>query len=179
MVYIRILFATILIYIKSIIKRGKWYIEFWQNIHPTVKITTLPGSIITLKKKTIIERYGNIYVGKCGQLYIGENVYFNQGNIISCKEKISIGSHCLFGPGVKIYDNNHIFKRNVGVLFEHSTGSIEIGENCWIASNVVILKNTKIGDNCVIGANSVISGNIPDNSIVKCNGNLIIEEMRK
>lgn len=179
MEYIKIIANSILLSLKKLFKKGKWKIEYWQNIHPTVKITTAPSSLLIIKKKVIMERYGLIHVGENACLCIGENVYFNQGAIISCKCKITIGKQCLFGPNVKIYDNNHKFLYGKGVSFEHSVGEIEIGNNCWIASDVVILKGAKIGDNCVIGANCVVSGIIPNNSIVKCNSELLIEEMRK
>ena len=55
---------------------------------------------------------------------------------------------------------------------------VEIGDNCWICSNVTILKGTRIGKNCVIGAGTVLSGNIPDNSIVKSNRSLKVEKIR-
>ena len=55
---------------------------------------------------------------------------------------------------------------------------VEIGDNCWICSNVTILKGTRIGKNCVIGAETVLSGNIPDNSIVKSNRSLKVEKIR-
>ena len=99
--------------------------------------------------------------------------------VISCQKKIKIGEGCLFGPSVKIYDNNHKFSKNKGVSYEFKAESISIGDHCWIASNVVILKGTHIGKNCVIGANCVVSGIIPDNTIVRQKDNLIIEEMRE
>ncbi|UHA57884.1 hypothetical protein KDJ21_013390 [Metabacillus litoralis] len=40
-----------------------------------------------------------------------------------------------------------------------------IGENVWIGSNVVILRDTHIGDNVVIAAGSVVKGNVPSNTI--------------
>ncbi|WP_218841530.1 DapH/DapD/GlmU-related protein [Winogradskyella undariae] len=48
----------------------------------------------------------------------------------------------------------------------YSIGSVEIGDNCWIGSNVVILKNVNIGDNCIIGANCVVYKSLKANSLV-------------
>lgn len=89
---------------------------------------------------------------------------------------VSIGSNCIFGEGVKIYDNNHTFnqKKNIKDSGYH-VGRIEIGDDCWIANNCVILKGTKIGNHCVIGAGCVISGEIPDNSLVRHNNDYKIE----
>lgn len=84
----------------------------------------------------------------------------------------------MFGPSVKIFDNNHRFTKENGVLSSLKTDEIIIGNNCWIASNVIILKGTHIGDNCVIGAGCIVSGNIPSNSLVKCKNELEISEIR-
>ncbi len=48
----------------------------------------------------------------------------------------------------------------------HSGGKIIIGNNVWIGSNCVILKNVKIEDNSVIGAGTVVSNNVSKNEVV-------------
>lgn len=102
-----------------------------------------------------------------GVLEIGDHVYMNRYCIVSCQESVTIGSGCIFGPGVKIFDNNHKFSKNEGVSQELNTAPIHIGRNCWIASDVVILKGVTIGDNCLIGAGCVISKDIPTGTMVK------------
>ena len=42
---------------------------------------------------------------------------------------------------------------------------IHIGNNVWIACNVVVLGGVTIGNNAVIGAGSVVTKDIPDNYI--------------
>lgn len=103
-----------------------------------------------------------------GLLEIGKGTYFNRYCMISAHESVKIGDHCFFGPGVKIFDNNHKFSKEEGVSSQLSLGSITIGSHSWIASDVIILKNTHIGDNCVIGAGCVIQGDIPSGTLVRC-----------
>lgn len=43
---------------------------------------------------------------------------------------------------------------------------IEIGDNCYISTNVTILGPVKIGDNVIIGAGAVVVSDIPDNTVV-------------
>lgn len=116
-----------------------------------------------------------IIVDDNASLTIGSRTYFNENAMISCKSNICIGKRCRFGPNVKIFDNDHEFDKENGVKSSHKKTDIIIGDNCWIASNVVILRGTNIGDNCVIGAGCVVKGNIPHGSIVKQNNNLIVE----
>ena len=50
-----------------------------------------------------------------------------------------------------------------------------VGKDCWIGSNVTILKGVRIGDNTVIGAGCLIRQDIPANSIVYNNGDILIK----
>ncbi len=82
-----------------------------------------------------------------------------------CRKKISIGDNVIFGPGVTIYDHDHVFSyQGIGQGFRH--GEVVIENGCWIAANVTILRNTHIGEGCVIGAGAVVKGNIPPHSLV-------------
>lgn len=113
-----------------------------------------------------------------GHLSVGAAVYMNRYCMVSCHESVRIGANCMFGPGVKIFDNNHRFSKAKGVSTELSTAPISIGDNCWLASDVIVLKGANIGDNCVIGAGCMISGTIPSGSIVRQDAHLIIEPLR-
>lgn len=119
-----------------------------------------------------VESDGRVFIttGYSSQLNIGSGVYFNDGAVISCLGKIDIGENTLFGPGVKIFDNNHRFSREEGVSRVCDAGCITVGRSCWIASDVVLLKGTDIGDNCVIGAGCVIRGAVPAGSLVTRSG---------
>lgn len=101
---------------------------------------------------------------------IGNNVFFNNYCSIVSHEAIIIGDNCIFGENVKIYDHNHRFntndiKKNQGF----SSQEIQIGKNCWLANNVILLKGAEIGDNSVIGAGCIIKEKIPANVIVRKN----------
>lgn len=128
------------------------------------------GSRVTLGDRVESDGRMSITTGYSSQLNIGSGVYFNDGAVISCLGKIDIGENTLFGPGVKIFDNNHRFSREEGVSRECTAGCITVGRSCWIASDVVLLKGTDIGDNCVIGAGCVIRGKVPAGSLVTRSG---------
>lgn len=102
-----------------------------------------------------------------GELAIGDNVFMNNSCSINCISRIIIGSDCLFGEGVRIYDHDHDFSGD-GLIKDGGfrCSEVRIGNNVWLGSNVVVLRGSVIGDNVVVGANTVIRGRVPDNVIV-------------
>ena len=107
-------------------------------------------------------------------LIINKNVFFNNGCSINCFENIEIGENSIFGEGVKIYDHNHKYHYDVDDVLtikrnEFTTAPVKIGKNCWIGSNVTILKGVEIGDNVIIGAGCLVYKSVPANSIVRSN----------
>lgn len=130
------------------------------------KLALHKTSQLLLGKNVISDGRCVIVLDKESKVKIGNHVYFNENMMISAKKSVVIGSGCQFGPNVKIFDNNHCFSKDQGIMTEHRSEEIFIGENCWISSNVIILKGARIGNNCVIGAGCIIKENIPDASIV-------------
>lgn len=137
-----------------------------QLIGHNTRIVVRPTSKVNLGTRIVSDGRLTMIVEHKGELTIGDRVYFNENAIISCINRVSIGSNCLFGPRVCIYDSNHNFDAFTGVKHTASTAPVTIGHGCWIGANVVILKGAFIGDNCVIGAGCVVSGKIPSGSIV-------------
>lgn len=137
------------------------------------------GKKIKMGKSITWRRKMSIMISSEGLLLIGSNCFFNNNCSLNCNSKIIIGDNCIFGECVKIYDHNHRFSDKNKLIKDQgfSNGSIIIGKNCWIGSNVVILKDSKIGDNCVIGAGCVIKGDIPDSTIVRNDSCLRFEDI--
>lgn len=135
---------------------------------------------VSMGEKVEFRKYCSIMMYDRARLEIGSNVFFNNYSSINCLGVIKIGDNCLFGEGVKFYDHNHEYVFQDNALFvekdKFNIGSIQIGKNCWIGSNVTILKDVVIGDNVIIGANNLIYKSIPSNVIVKAKSDFVIEE---
>lgn len=157
-------------------------------IHPKASFDTFPVVEIDRSLSSICIAQGVLFRGTSrllsfenGSIVIGKKTFFNYGCSINCMNTVDIGTHCLFGENVKIYDHNHKFSEKGKDIREqgYSTAPVKIGNNTWIGANCVILKGATIGNNCVIGANCVVSQNIPDNCIVTASRELTIAPIRQ
>lgn len=126
------------------------------------------GSKVKFGKKVQFRKGFSLMIDKGAKIIIGDNTFFNNYCSITVLDKIVIGSNCLFGESVKIYDHNHIFNKKNSLVQQQGfkTNPIYIGNNCWFGSNSIILKNAKIGNNCVIGANEKINFELKDEVII-------------
>lgn len=112
-----------------------------------------------------------------GLLKFSSGIFINNGCSFNCLKSIEIGENTIFGEGVKLYDHNHRYGDASLNIKEQgfNIAPIKIGNNCWIGSDVIILKGVTIGDNSIIGAGCLIYNDIPPNSIVKNNSPVTIQ----
>jgi acetyltransferase-like isoleucine patch superfamily enzyme len=126
------------------------------------------GNRVTIGKNAII-RPSNIYGGPIGDgLEIGNNSNIGPFNYIGCSGKITIGNNVMLGPRVSIYAANHVFDNPELTIKEQGVKKqfVRIEDDCWIASNVVILSGVTIGQGSVIAAGAVVTESIEPYSIV-------------
>lgn len=147
------------------------------SIHHTVKLYGRSGGTVFLGDRVFADRQ-SVIVAVGGKLTIGDHTFINSNCTIVSHERIDIGSDCMFGPNVCVYDHDHKFGFE-GVSNDYNTSEVTIGDNCWIGANTVILRGTHIGDNSVIGAGTVVKGDIPPHSIVYSARKLTISPIEK
>ena len=46
------------------------------------------------------------------------------------------------------------------------SGTVRIGDGCWLGARVVILKDVTLGDRCVVGAGAVVTKSYPAGSVI-------------
>ena len=138
----------------------------------TLFIVLTKNTKIDIGQGCVFLPYSKVTVDMAGDLSIGKGTVINSYSSINCMEKITIGENCLFGEGVRLYDQNHVFKdAALPIKFQgFKTAPIIIGNNCWLGANVIVLKGVAIGDNCIIAAGTVVSENVPANMIVRNEG---------
>jgi len=87
------------------------------------------------------------------------------GCSIHAEKRIDIGKRVLIGAGTRIMDNNGHNVDHIphfgGRPHREAPEPIEIEDDVWLSTNVVVLKGVHIGRGSVIGANSVVTSDVP------------------
>ena len=122
----------------------------------------------------ICRNFENFHVSS-GKLILHDGVFINNSCSFNCMERIEIGAGTMMGEGVRFYDHDHIYTTETIEKWQWTTAPIRVGRDCWIGSNVTILKGVTIGDNTIIGAGCLIRNDIPSNSVVYNDGNLCVK----
>ena len=106
--------------------------------------------------------------------FIGENFFANFNTTILDDGRIYIGENVMLGPNVSLMATTHPLLPEERIAMKYNDGhisgseyaaEIHIGNNVWIACNVVVCGGVTIGNNAVIGAGSVVTKDIPDNYV--------------
>lgn len=110
------------------------------------------------REKHMLKHYGGVSIGS--HVHIGENVCISRGAI----------DDTVICDGVKIdalvhIAHNCIIGKNSMILVPTSvSGSVEIGEDCHIAADI-IRNQAQIGNRAMLGLGSVVVKDIPENVI--------------
>ena len=129
--------------------------------------------------KSLTFRKGfSLIIEEAGSIRIGKNCFFNNYCTLASKCSVEIGDFTIFGENVKVYDHNHCFADKTLSIKQQGfkTSPIVIGNHCWIASNVVILRGVTIGDRCVIGAGCVVHKDVPAGTVMVNKQNYIYND---
>ena len=128
-------------------------------------------------RNVICRNFENFHVSS-GKLILHDGVFVNNSCSFNCMERIEVGNGTMMGEGVRFYDHDHVYTAEKIEKGQWNTAPIRVGRDCWIGSNVTILKGVTIGDNTIIGAGCLIRNDIPANSVVYNDGNLVVKERR-
>lgn len=102
-------------------------------------------------------------------IHLGEYFVGNFNLTILDEAPVNIGNQVFIGPNCSLCTVIHAFhadQRNEGIM---RALPITIGNNVWIAANVVVLPGVTIGEGAVIGAGSVVTKDIPAHSLAAGN----------
>lgn len=102
------------------------------------------------------------------EIVIEDNVGIQQNFHCTCASRIRIGKGTAITQNVGIFDINHGYTEpDMSVILQDiETKPVDIGENCFIGMNSVILPGTVLGPQTVVAAGSVVSGTFPGRCVV-------------
>lgn len=120
----------------------------------------------------------NHRVGQKLSIQIGKNCFIGKYNFFSSGSIISIGDYVLTAIGCKFIGASHVIDDPFKPYITTGTtgdAKIEVGVNCFIGANAIVLGNVKIGHGSVIGAGAQVMQDIPPFSIAIGNPAIVIK----
>lgn len=128
----------------------------------------LREGMLEIGRDVILEPHVKLVVTPPGRITVGAGTYLNAGIQVAAVDHVSIGAHCLFGPGCFIADSDHRFDDLERTITEQgftSRGPTIIGDHVWLGANAVVTSGVTIGDRCVVGANAVVTSDLAPRTI--------------
>ncbi len=87
----------------------------------------------------------------------------SMGVYIDGRNGIQIGTNTWIGPRVSLVSMNHT---PYDFTQYENTGPIVIGNNCWLATNVVILPGVRLGNHVVCAAGAVVTQSFEEDNLL-------------
>lgn len=126
------------------------------SIYPNDGIVWENRGTVTFKGKASIGNSSKISIGKSGNIEFGEAFGATCALKLACYNNIVFRDNVLIGWDCTVSDTDfHTF--TVNGQKTKGYGNILIEENCWIAMQTLILKDTVIPKNSVVGARSTLN----------------------
>lgn len=120
------------------------------------------GNNISIFKNSILD------TGQDGFINMGDHSSIHHNSILKAyKSGITIGEGVMIAANCALYSYNHTIDIDTPMRKQPITtkGGINIGNEAWLGTGVIVLDGANIGHGAVIGAGSVVTGSIPDNAI--------------
>ena len=116
-------------------------------------IESVPGGSINIGSETSLQSRCQIR----GEVIIGNKV------LLAPNVFISSGSHMYdYVPELTIREQDQKYLEDKGRSY---SSPIQVGDDCWLGINVVVMPGVSIGSRCVIGANAVVTEDIPTDTV--------------
>lgn len=102
------------------------------------------------------------------KIHIGRNSRIHS-SCIHAELEVSLGERCLVAANCQIMDasghRTDVSPKSRRLIERDAPRPVQIGDDVWLGTGVVVLPGVSIGSGAVIGANSVVASSIPENSV--------------
>ena len=126
------------------------------------------SGLIRLSDRVHIYQEACIETGEGGEISIGPNsTVHSRCQLMAYKGSIRIGEGVAIAHGCAFYPYDHGIELGRTIRSQPivSRGAIEIGDEAWLGTGVIVLAGVRIGEGAVVAAGSVVTRNVPDNAI--------------
>lgn len=129
-----------------------------------LRITVQAGGVLEIGARTWLRTelapvIFHVYEG--ARLEIGEQAFLN-GCQISSKVGVRLGLRAWVGPGSRVFDSDqHPMDPDNPERME----PVVIGDHCWVAADVTVLRGVEIGAHTIVGARSLVTRSLPPHSL--------------
>lgn len=101
-----------------------------------------------------------------GKVVVGKNCWVGPFTILDGSGGLTVGDNCTVSAGVHIYSHDNVKQTLSSGKLPIERSPVTIGNNVYIAPQVVIAKGVSIGNFCVIGTGAFVNKDIKDFQIV-------------
>ena len=125
-------------------------------------------------KNARIEPRAFFHSGRMVQL----GAYSSIGENARIRGSVKIGDHVMMGEDVLILSQNHAHVRTDITMDQQGflpDETVEIGDDVWIGSRVILLPGIKIDRGAIVGAGAVVTKNVPEWAVVVGNPGRIVK----
>ncbi len=95
------------------------------------------------------------------RMTIGEEGFMN-GCHVSCKSELTTGRRVWIGMGSRVFDSD---QHDMDADRPEEAEPVTIGDYCWVASDVTVLRGVTIGEHSIVGTRSLVTSNIPAHTL--------------
>lgn len=93
-----------------------------------------------------------------GVIHIGNGIRINEGSLVYACNCVRINDFCRIGWKCQIMDSNHhLILKESAEKINSPVSPIELGHNCWLASNVSVMRGVRLPPFSIVSAGSVVS----------------------
>jgi acetyltransferase-like isoleucine patch superfamily enzyme len=99
------------------------------------------------------------------RIRIGNEGFLN-GCHLSAKKLVDCGNRVWIGMGSRVFDSN---QHDLDADRREEAKAVRIGDHCWIAADVTVLKGVEIGEQTVVGTRSLVTHSLPPHTLAHGN----------
>lgn len=101
-------------------------------------------------------------------LEVGDGTAIGAGSWIGASGFVSIGCDVLFGPGVVVLPENHLFDDPDATIKSQGVerAGVVVEDDCWIGARAVLLAGVRVGRGAVVAAGAVVTRDVAPNAVV-------------